>query len=629
MSDTDTAEQSLTTELHRLGSRPFGLDEAGQPIRHGSGKLVAGAIQYMENLVSENASESLPPGLSDAERDARIAAARTVARERLVTMLNAAIEDDRYHVTSDYLLNEGNNYSYEFRLFVADYCRVISGDRDFFFQQGTRNIPMALVHLARPLGVRGTFGVLPRMAAKFVQTDLRVVRSTSNAVTIQWSAAGQVEKVPEEHRQAYLHYACRSYQGICSAIPSAVFGLSSVTVREISCQTHGDPFCEWDITWPEVERSRVTLWVGAGAVLAVLLAALLIVSGNSSSIIAWSVPPLVVVLAWCGSQWRQATRESDRRGDQLQEQRDLAEAEYDRSAQAKAELQFANLALEQRVEQRTAELAEATLEAQAARAAAEDANRSKSTFLANMSHELRTPLNAIIGYSELLQEEAEDLGQESFVADLGKIHGAGNHLLGLINDVLDLSKIEAGKMDIYPEEFEIEAMVRDVISTVRPLIDQKHNTLSVQSAGAGTMRTDLTKMRQMLFNLLSNAAKFTEHGTISVRVDRDETGWITLSVADTGIGLTAEQRGRLFQAFTQADASTTRKYGGTGLGLALTRRFCQMMGGDVTVESTPGKGSNFIIRLPADVTSLGEPKADGDMVAANGSSNVDDAESAY
>ncbi len=243
-----------------------------------------------------------------------------------------------------------------------------------------------------------------------------------------------------------------------------------------------------------------------------------------------------------------------------------------------------------------------------AKEAAEAASRSKSTFLANMSHELRTPLNAIIGYSEMLQEEAEDLGRDDFVDDLGKVHAAGKHLLGLINDVLDLSKIEAGKMEIYPETFDIAEMVRGVASTIEPLAEKGGDTLVVDCPeGLGPMHADLTKIRQSLLNLLSNAVKFTERGTVTLAARREPVGerdWVTLDVKDSGIGMTPEQVARLFQPFTQADASTTRKYGGTGLGLTITRRFCQMMGGDVTVQSDPGRGSTFTIRLPAEYRAV-------------------------
>ncbi|MEW6280385.1 MAG: transporter substrate-binding protein, partial [Candidatus Eremiobacterota bacterium] len=230
--------------------------------------------------------------------------------------------------------------------------------------------------------------------------------------------------------------------------------------------------------------------------------------------------------------------------------------------------------------------------------AAEAANRSKSTFLANMSHELRTPLNAIIGYSEMLIEDAEDEGNEGAQKDLHKIRSAGKHLLALINDILDLSKVEAGKMEIHLETFDVSALVAEVAATVRPLADKNLNRLEVDCPrDLGQAESDVLKLRQSLFNLLSNACKFTHEGTVSL-IARRSGSMLTFQVSDTGIGMTPEQMSRLFEAFSQADSSTTRKYGGTGLGLMLTRRLCRMLGGDVTVESEPGRGSTFTLHLP-------------------------------
>lgn len=254
-------------------------------------------------------------------------------------------------------------------------------------------------------------------------------------------------------------------------------------------------------------------------------------------------------------------------------------------------LEEANQELEARVQERTAQL--------------EKASEAKSEFLAKMSHELRTPLNAIIGYTEMLQEEAEEQGREEFVPDLRKIEGAGRHLLALINDILDISKIEAGKMDLFLETFDIKPMVRDVVATVTPLAEHQSNRLEVHCPDdVGVMRADLTKVRQVLLNLLSNACKFTKDGVVTLRVARERQSgndWTTFEVGDSGIGMTGAQMANLFQPFAQGDASTSRDFGGTGLGLAISQKFCQMMGGNIEVQSLVGHGSTFTAWLPGTV----------------------------
>jgi PAS domain S-box-containing protein len=240
-----------------------------------------------------------------------------------------------------------------------------------------------------------------------------------------------------------------------------------------------------------------------------------------------------------------------------------------------------------------------------ARRDAEAASRSKSQFLANMSHELRTPLNAIIGYSEMLIEEVGEEGQEALLADLDKIHSAGKHLLNLIAEILDLSKIEAGKMELYLEVFSVAKVVEEVATTVQPLAEKNRNRLEVGEAdGLGTMHSDMTRIRQVLLNLLSNACKFTNGGVVRLETIREpaqngDEEWLRFMVADQGIGMSPEQMDRLFQAFSQAEASTSARFGGTGLGLAISQQFCRMLGGDITVESRSGEGSTFTVRLPA------------------------------
>ena len=266
-------------------------------------------------------------------------------------------------------------------------------------------------------------------------------------------------------------------------------------------------------------------------------------------------------------------------------------------------------------------VAEYTEDLHEAKVAAEAANRSKSAFLANMSHELRTPLNAIINYSEMLQEDALDSGPEDFLPDLEKIQTAGKHLLDMISDILDISKIEAGHVTLYLENFDVATMIEEVMTTAQPLVEKKGNALALKTTGElGTMYADQPKVRQILLNLLSNAAKFTEKGVITIGVERiiiekSRSGRhnknndfysgsnysspvLMFRVSDTGIGMTDEQLEQIFKPFTQADASTTRKYGGTGLGLTISQRLCQILGGEISVESENGKGSTFIVSLP-------------------------------
>ena len=274
-----------------------------------------------------------------------------------------------------------------------------------------------------------------------------------------------------------------------------------------------------------------------------------------------------------------------------------------------------------------------------AKQAAEAASRTKSDFLANMSHELRTPLNAIIGYSQMLQEEAGDEGQDGYLPDLAKIENAGKHLLNLINDILDLSKIEAGRMTVFIEKVNIGTVVSEVRSIIDPLAAKNGNKLEIEcAADVGIVDTDVTKLKQSLLNLLSNASKFTKDGAVTLAIGRQNDGTrerIYFRVSDTGIGMSAEQMDKLFQAFAQADSSTTRKYGGTGLGLAISRKLARMMGGDVTVTSEEGKGSVFSMTLPAEDAGVAvavnddgaaKPKMSGDIAGEISVLVVDDDE---
>ncbi len=277
-------------------------------------------------------------------------------------------------------------------------------------------------------------------------------------------------------------------------------------------------------------------------------------------------------------------------------------------AAAESEIRALNATLEHRVEERTSELVLANLELNVAKERAEAFSRAKTAFLANMRHELRTPLNAILLYSELIKDEADQHGLKAIEADVAKVESAGHHLLSLINDVLDLAKIEAGMMTYLNEPFNLPALIAEVVATISILARKNGNTLHVEiDPTLGELTADATKVRQVFMNLLSNACKFTHHGTISLRahLEVDPGGptapgatWCTVAIHDTGIGMTPEQQANLFTEFTQGDASTTRQFGGTGLGLALSRKFCLGMGGDIQVTSALGKGSTFTVRLP-------------------------------
>ncbi len=301
---------------------------------------------------------------------------------------------------------------------------------------------------------------------------------------------------------------------------------------------------------------------------------------------------LVILSIFFGSKYYRQRREAQRLRDRLLEQ----------EHRARVSLEEKNAQLEEK----TIQLEESRRHLQEAKEAADSVSRTKSAFLATMSHELRTPLNAIIGYGELLHEELKDSGQNHHMQDVTKITQAGKHLLGLIDNILDLSKIEAGKMTFHLEDFEISTVVEQIVATVQPLVAKNGNTFEVDCPkDIGSMYADQTKVRQTLVNLLSNACKFTENGTIKLGLRRemkDGREWVLMRVEDTGIGMTPGQLGKLFRAFNQAESATSKKYGGTGLGLSISRRLCRLMGGELTATSEYGKGSMFTVQLPTVVS---------------------------
>ncbi len=793
MPSATTNPELLSTDLRRMVGRPFGMDEAGRPINDGSGNLIVGAVKWMQILVGRRADQEVPAALSEAEREAWVAGAKSAALDRLVELLNDAIPDERYHVSREYLLNQSNNYSYEFRLFVAEYCRLVSEDPNFFYNEGTQSIPMALAHLARPLGIQGTYTVLPRLTAKYVKTDLRVMNTTPTSAVLRWYGASQLEKVPAEHRLPYIRYACQTYQGAFAAIPQAVFGMPRAEVRQVCCQIDGAEYCEWEFNWQPVEQSAHSLHLWAGVLISLFVLAYFLLRLPGWEGLGLVTVPLPIVLAWQWGRTRFLASERQRQAKLLLDQRDLSEAQYDRSEQAYAELQVANLelaqriseltalheigtalsttlelselldrslravvshltfdrvlvllvdeerevltegrsvggtpeimnmvrameiplssetvhlvqifradhpllfcdvdesndeanrdlvrglamtsflgtplmskgrrvgimvvdncltgrpipqsdadllftvgnqiatavdnarlyqqieaqnrTLEQRVQQRTRELAQATAEAEQARAAAEDANETKSAFLANVSHELRTPLTSVLGFTKIIQKRVDGVIFPNLTAtdpktqravgqvrdNLKIIISEGERLTAMINDVLDLAKIESGKLEWKSEPVNMAEIVEQAAGASSSLFAQKGLSLIVEvDHELPLVKGDANRLIQVVINLLSNAAKFTETGHVTCRATctYDE---IVVSVRDTGMGIAAPDHDKVFEQFKQVGDTLTDKPKGTGLGLPISKQIVEHHGGRIWLKSEPGSGSTFAFALP-------------------------------
>jgi signal transduction histidine kinase len=760
--------------LPPLTTIPFGRGLDGRPIRHVNGKIVVGTIRHAVDLVLERELQALPVASSPPERAARAETVQTRLMARLVERLNGLIPEARYHVTSETLLVDGNNYSREFELYVDEICREFAGVEYFYFTRGLKVVPPSIAVIFRPFGLRQAYTLLARATEKFIETDVRVVETTARSAVVRWYAASQLDDVREELQERWLLLSCAAYQGTYAAIPPLIYpGQPWAQVDELKCQARGDECCEWRFTWedPRPRGARLLLAGAAGS------AGLLgwAVSGAPGAGFAVPLALLPLAASWHVVRLRRLQHDRQEQDRLIEDQRATTESQVDRVQAAYAEVQQSTLALrgkvaelsalrevalaasasldplevvdrsleavtrnlnydrgvvllvdesrnvlsgarsrgltpeqavllgrlsvrlddplspivpavrdgvgfrlrdlpdasgaairhlvpilgseevfvaplmargrsvgvlivdngptrrplpgeglelltavastiavavenarlysqieqqrrtlEERVRERTAELERAT-------ASAEAANRAKSAFLANMSHELRTPLNAIIGYSEMLLEEGASAWTEGLGADLAKIQTAGRYLLGLINDVLDLSKVEAGKTELNVETFSLASLVHDVTGQVRPLVERNGNRFEVVGDEELSLEGDPRKVRQILLNLVGNAAKFTEGGTVELRV-RQDGDEIYLAVRDTGIGMTPEEVGRLFTAFWQGDPAAMRNYGGTGLGLAISRHYARLMGGDVSAESEAGKGSVFTVRLPLRAT---------------------------
>ena len=352
--DANEGPQSTPPPLVTLLGRPFGTDEQGNPIDHGSGKLILGSIEWMKEWIAAKATSAAPAGTTPEQLAEMTARAQQDGIDRLVQMLNAAIPDPRFRITQEYLRNESNLYSYEFRLFVSDYCRQISGDEEFFFHAGARSIPRSLSLLGRPLGIQRTWALLPRFISKLVKTDMRVVSSGPTSAVIQWHGRDQIELVPPPHRLHYIRYACATYRGGLCAIPQTVFGLPMAEAYEVSCQASGAECCEWQFSWkpapPSADRRTLVLGFAGSAILAG--AALTGTSGAQALLFVGAAAPMGI--AWHAHSTRRLASQRDNFERQLLDERDLAEQEYDHGETANASLQRANVELVQRLAELTA-----------------------------------------------------------------------------------------------------------------------------------------------------------------------------------------------------------------------------------------------------------------------------------
>jgi signal transduction histidine kinase/DNA-binding response OmpR family regulator len=346
-------ELQLPTDLHRLGRRPYGVSESGEVIAEYNGKSVTASIAYMQDYIGRRVQRSIAASASAFERRAVVRQAQEAALEQLVSMLNEAIDDPRYSVTQEYLRNPSNNYTYEFGVFVDDYCRAISGDPEFYFNRGITTIPPAIAAIARPLGLRRVYELIPEFTTKFINTDLRVVSTEPTSALLQWYGTKQIMRVPEQHRVAYTRFGCRAYQGAFAAIPAVVFDQPPARVEELRCQLDGSECCEWRFTWDAPNPARTSTAFVIGAVLSGVSAFLLT---RLSSLPSWSgwlwVPiPFLAALAW--REHRSIRAELGRRDAMIVEQRAIAEEQYDRSEKARAELQVANTKLRERISEIT------------------------------------------------------------------------------------------------------------------------------------------------------------------------------------------------------------------------------------------------------------------------------------